>query len=52
MVKVQGQNSNRKTVKKTAKNGVCDVSGATRSHERFKNVHDQPESIRKRPFLP
>ena len=59
MVKVQGQNSNGKTVKLTAQNmaraSIFDVSGATSPSCKvtrvIRNVHDQPESVRRRPAV-
>ena len=56
MVKVRGRNSNGKMVKQTAKKkmaraSVCDASGATSSSCKVtranRNVHDQPESVRR-----
>ena len=59
MVKVRGPNSNGKTVKQTVEKmahvSVCDVSGAAsqscKAVPAIWNVHDQPESLCRRPAV-
>ena len=59
MVKVWGRSSNGKTGKQAAKKmarvSFCDVSGATSPSctvtRAFRNVHDQPDLIRRRPAV-